>query len=322
MLDRIFRDLGRHFREENDLSYLTWAVAKNCVEFLNIFMELFDFDSGEFLKIYREYRSRSGMRADIAVKNGNRLFIIENKIDDTNYHFRSYSRDFGGQNARFGIIVKRDMSIGQKREAERYNFNVKKWKEFVKLLENRLNGEEFSSNVHSVIKAYIEYVKEVCSIMPIGEIRFERLVSLYYFNNLIKDIIENYQNENFECKLNNNTRSAQYRYNECGSGQYFILKRKRGSNKLSPWFGIWYEKEQPEICITIDQEFYPDICSRFRNRGGNRNLYGIELDESGVHFILNQDRFNEFNTSSKEQQREILVRFFNEVIENEIAQYL
>jgi len=44
MLEGFFTDLATRLYKENDLSDVTWAMAKNCEGFLKVFADFFNFD--------------------------------------------------------------------------------------------------------------------------------------------------------------------------------------------------------------------------------------------------------------------------------------
>jgi hypothetical protein len=94
MLEEFFRDLASRHYKENDLSDLTWALGKNCDEFLKSLMVFFGFNFNPDLptEIIREYFLGDGSRSDISIENGDSVFLIENKIYDRNYHVEQYGK--------------------------------------------------------------------------------------------------------------------------------------------------------------------------------------------------------------------------------------
>jgi hypothetical protein len=71
MLEEFFRDLASRFYKENDLSDLTWALGRNCEEFLKLLVLFFGFNlSPDFpAEIVREDSLGEGCRSDISIED-------------------------------------------------------------------------------------------------------------------------------------------------------------------------------------------------------------------------------------------------------------
>ena len=183
MLEAIFKDLGSRLSKENHLSDVTWAIAKNSDEFLKAFMEFFAFaliDEAP-LEITREYPLGHGSRPDFVIENGDRVFVIESKIYDKDYHIEHYGKTPAPERKKiggFGLIVNHKMDNSSRKQAEEYHFKINTWENFAKFLDDKITIKDFDSGSEACIKAYIQYVKEVCSIMKLQDIRLDSLVSL------------------------------------------------------------------------------------------------------------------------------------------------
>ncbi|MEK7880633.1 MAG: hypothetical protein AAB210_01900, partial [Deltaproteobacteria bacterium] len=302
-------NLAIRMRKENDLSDVTWAMADSCPEFLNLFMQVFgfkDFDQEKPSNISREHSGEypeGNNRVDFFVTNGDNSFIIENKIYDKNYHFKEYSESFKVKG--YGIITNHEI-----KGADECGFVIRQWCDFVESLKNA----NFEETDRPIIKGYISYVKEVCSMKEIKEIRFDKLNSLYYFSNLIEKIIQEYNYSLY------NTIHA------CGNGdtgKYFILKK--GTNEIWPWFGINYEDDPPVIGLAFDRYWCKSIFKEYKGKPQKGTMFDIEeykyAGGGSVSFDLPEEKFNEFKEGSKEQQKSILKEFFNNVID-EISKHL
>jgi len=322
MLERLFKDLGSRFSDENDLSDLTWALAKNSETFLKSLVEFFNFhiDQEVPTEIIREYPLKEGSRPDFAIVNGDVLFIIENKIYDRNYHFDQYAKSSAPEGKKiggFGIIVNHTIDNDSKRIAQENKFKVVTWNSLCKFIESRLAVKNFDTESENCVRAYLQYVKEVCSIMEIKKICFDTLSSLFQFNRLIKKIINEFQRDGFECKLHKPSRAN----GESWSGQYFSLNRKGAKTVIYPFFGIYYGEEPPTIYFAFEKDWCRDIYLKYRGKKKENDLYYIEVDDWEVSFCLDEDKFAEFRKASLEKQEVILKDFFNKVLD-EIAQHI
>jgi len=317
MLSAVLKDLGTRLSRENDLSDITWALSKNSVNFLGALMELFrfQFNINDPWDVIREYSLQEGGRPDFVVFNGDKRFIIENKINDRNYHFENYGTFVKDNEATgFGLIVNHELEKAEFQKALGYCCTVKKWEEFIDLLAKK----EFPEEERPIVEAYIQYVKEVCSIVEIKVIRFDRLESLYYFNNLIKKIIKQFNREGFICDLYSAPTRA---FGDSWSGQYFGLQREGGKTTIWPFFGIYYEEEPPIILFSFESDWCKGIYKKYSGKKTTSRVYEIESNSSGVDFKLKKELFEEFSKATLNRQRVILEEFFAETF-NEISRHL
>ena len=148
------------------------------------------------------------------------------------------------------------------------------WEEFTKHLENKLRAKSFPEEWGDIIEGYIEYVKEVCSIMELKEIRFGKLISLFHFNRLIKKVIEEFDREEFEVNLYKASRAN----GENWSGQYFSLKKKNKKETIYPFLGIYYGEETPTIYITFEKDWSKVIYLKYRGKKKEGDYFYIETD--------------------------------------------
>src|SRR5438552_8057139 len=104
MWSRFFEALAERFPAENDFSDVTYCLCKASPEFMAAFMRFFGFDFNPAVpyEITRELPGE-GARPDFTVEQGERCFIIENKINDRNYHFAEYEAAY--PNAFRGFIA-------------------------------------------------------------------------------------------------------------------------------------------------------------------------------------------------------------------------
>ena len=297
--------------EENDLSDLTWALGRNCEEFLKSLVFFFCFNLNPDLptEIVREDSLGEGCRSDISIENGDTVFVIENKIYGRNYHIEQYGRlrflrekEIG----KLGLITNYRIDDITRAKARGYNFTTPgTWEQFSRYLDSKMQEKSFSADWEDVIKGYIEYVKEVCSIMEIKEIRFGSLSSLAYFNRLVKKVVEQFQSETLDCQLYK-IGSA---FGENWSGQYFSFKKKGGKSAVYPFFGIYYNEEPPTIVFSFENDWCEEIYSKFKGKHKEGSFFDIWSDENEVTFELNEKKYGEFVTSSGDRQEAILQEF-------------
>lgn len=322
MLELVFKDLGSRFPGENDLSDLTWAIAKNCKSFLHALLDFFGFQfyADLPLDIFREYALDDNSRPDLVVENGNLIFIIESKIYDRYYHLEQYAKapvPEGKTKAGLAIITNHRMDEHSFRIAREHNFKVSTWTDFSSFVENKLQGMEIDNQSEICVRAYVGYVKEVCSIMEPKEIRFNTLSSLFQFNRLIKKIIEEFHREGFDYKLSKQSRAN----GENWAGHYFSLKRKNGKQTIYPFYGIYYGEDPPTIYFAFEKDWCKDIYLKFKGKTKDTDFYYIESSDWEVSFCLNENKFEEFTKAAFGDQEKILIQFFNRVVD-EIGQYL
>ncbi len=318
VLENIFRDLGKRLTKENHLSDITWALANNIEEFRKLIMDLFKFeDTGkEPVDFNRENALKNGSRPDFLLELGDRYLVIENKIYDRNYHFEQYSEPREGKKkGTFGIIINHKMDGASRQMATSHNFLVVTWKDVV----DQIKGTHFSSEARPYMNAYINYVREVCSIMEFKEIRLEKLNSLPYFVNLIKKIISEYESNDIEIDLY----PAQRAFGPSWSGQYFSMKRKGSEKTTYPFWGIDYGEEPPCVLFALERDWCTDLYLKYKGKRIKKDIFYIETDapEQEIEFVLNDEKFEEFKKGELDLQEEILKDFFQKVVA-EIFQYL
>jgi hypothetical protein len=323
MFEGFFKDLAARLNKENDLSDVTWTMARNCQGFLQVFAEFFNFDFNPDLpaEIYREDPLGEVGRSDFSIENGDAVFLIESKIYNRDYHIEQYGKlKFlkDREIRKLGLITNHRIDEATRAKAKENNFtDPRTWGEFTKYLDNKLRAKCFPEEWGDMIKGYIEYVKEACSIMEFKEIRFGKLISLFHFNRLIKKVIEEYDREEFEVNLYKASRVN----GENWSGQYFSLKKKDKKETIYPFLGIYYGEEPPTICIAFEKDWCKDIYLKYRGKKKEGDYFYIETTDWEISFCLNENKFDRFNKASFEEQGKILKSFFSKVIE-EIAHYL
>jgi hypothetical protein len=317
MLTPFFKDLGTRLSNENTLSDITWALAQNSKNFFRVFIDLFEFriNLEKPCNITREYQLNSDSRPDLAIEYEDGLFIIECKIEDTNDHMEQYYNASKGQKiVGYGFIA--NYSIAPKN-----NFVATTWKELTNRLNEYVNsGGYFDQELEKdLIMAYITYVKGVCNMVELGDIKgFENLTSLFYFNNLIKEIISEFPPDGYETSVYNSGKP----FRNDRSGIYFSLNKKGRETTIYPWIGIWYGDKNLCIFMDFEQRWNVEIYNYYKGKKEKTATfhYYTNKDDMSINFELEEQKFKEFTQSKLDKQKEILKIFFQEVTK-EIGQY-
>lgn len=309
MIEEIFKILSERFYNENCLSDITYAMAKTDTNFMKVFMGQFDFDFkiDKPWEMYREYTADS-CRVDFGIEQNGKLFIIENKINDQNNHFEQYRNCQKFFEAERGFIA--NYRIDDEL-AKKYGFTCVTWGDFIKVLESAVTKEDDVNESATMYRAYIAYVRKVCEIIDMKDMRLDNIVSLYYFNNIIKQTIQSPGN-GYDYWLYNQGKACAEGY----SGSYFCLRKKNSGDIDYPWFGIWYDKPEPVIGISFWKGWCPKIYENYiiKEIGGTYFAKPFIDEKNTLVFTINEETLKEFRTASIERQREILQKYFSEVI--------
>jgi|GEM_PF-2353262 len=318
MIIDFFTKLAERLKSENALSDVTWVLAETCQGFKTAFIKYFfpQIENPKLADIHQEYNFKEGVRPDLLIEIDDKKFLIENKIYDTNYH-PEYKNIIGIDG--LAIILNHKPSEGAIIE----EFKVRRfWDDFIEYLEKQ---QSFDSEEKEFINGYIKYVKEVCTIMELKKITFNKLNSLIYFINLVATIIDKFQKEGLMCERNKDVRRSPFAASY--SGQYFRLKRVGGKTTIWPSFGIYFGDEEPMVYIDFESDFCDNIYQQFVNKDKDikNDIYHVVTNkEDGiVSFCLNKVKFDEFvqENTTLGQQKTILEEFFRAVID-EIEKFL
>lgn len=317
MLNNFFKNLAVRLYNENDLSDVTWSLAQTSPVFLEVFMEHFGFkvDGVKPISIERERMLDLNNRPDFCVINGDKKFIIESKLNGTDYHIQAYSVFQKTQNiAGFALIVNHAIDHDSSEMLRKNNWTVSQWEDFKDRLETGLAGNRFSVEESLLVRAYINFIKGVCGIMEIKKMVFDNLISLYHFNRLMGKLVSDFKHKDFACWIYNGSKPCGESY----SGVYFCIQRKKDNAEMYPWFGIYFGEEppSPSISISFSESWCPKIYKKYKT-DGFREMFSIfkEDDDNEVVFELTSKYYGEFINSSVEGQKALLVKFLNAVID-------
>ena len=171
-LPAFFKSLAERFKNENDLSDVTYALCQSDKAFLQFFLDFF-FGAGTIdinkqkVEISREEFLDDGSRPDFTIYVDREKYLVEVKIKDRNHHFAQYQANLKGEKrgrlgyiANYTIKPKDDLSKSDQKAYDMacdYGRTVKTWKELVGRLEN------YQAFNDPVIRGYLQYVRNVCS---------------------------------------------------------------------------------------------------------------------------------------------------------------
>lgn len=316
MIEDLFYNISLRMRGENNLSDITWAMAQTSDNFLTEFLQFF-FPNEEFdeIDLIREY-PQGNCRPDFYFKSEGKVYLIECKIGDRNQHFEDYIKEFNIPHKRLGYITNYPL--------HKSGFTIKTWSEFYHYIKKRIPHEE------SILwNGYLNYLKEVCNIyIPTKPMNTKGMYSLYEFYKCLDSVFSQdtsvfssrpYENnDGQETNFGGNREDGKPNYGLMG--KYFQIDFKgKGMPKTSwGWMGVYFHKEEPEICIGFSNEdgwglpIYKKMKPLLKVNG--RLPYEPYVEGSNIWFDFTST--DEFNKMKKpEAQVELLKSFFCGVME-------
>lgn len=310
-LGNLFHQLARRMRSEDALSDLTWAVMQ-CVPAVRHSICAFHGASiprDAPLVSVREYTLGPGCRIDFAFISENPVLYLENKLWDRDYHFVQYAAAIAGdEHVVRGLISNHRLSAADLHIAAQHGWHVKSWEDLVK----HLAGQEFGS-AGDLVKGYLKYVSEVCSMAHIAEIRLDRSVlrALRDLNALVARIVEKVGNR-IQCRLYN--QGGPRAFGPAWSGVYYELGNPRLGKLAYPFFGIDFS-EDVRICVALDTDWNSDLV---RHLVGTLPEHGATKDprfvprryDDGFSFCLPDADYLRFSNLGPEDQENLLMEFF------------
>lgn len=309
-IQTFLRALGqRRVNDEVALSDLTYSLMSVSPAFRLVFCEFFGVRIKDPLawSVEREYPLGGNLRVDLALTSpSGQTYLIENKINDRNYHFKEYGESRAGLKAQ-GLWLISGHVVTEKPPSK---WTVRSWSDLVQHLEqSKLTEDE------DLVRSFEAYLKGACQMAPIKEIRLndEALVSLFYLNNLFDKTISTFQSPTAKCQ----TYKTSYNFDNGNMGKYLALSINGSKELLFPWLGLTYEDE-PCIGIWFDKDtgWGRPVHSHASLRTGEKNYYKIHRDSNGTWFELKDPHYETFMSSTREQQALILSSFFSEVIQD------
>lgn len=302
----IIEKLSERFQSENDISDITYTLLCADNDFKRIFLNILfkNIKVEDILYIQREL-PEDDSRPDFIIETSKDKYLIEVKKWDRNQHFEQYIKTFPDYKRAYIT----NYELGNEKSLYENDYHFFTWKEvFEKLSE--INTEKH----HEVIEGYLKYLKTVCSLMEVNDMRFNNLNNLAQFNACVKELIDASYG-NLICR----PYDTKYNYSSNYSGSYFSLKTRDEKKVIYPWFGVEYNEDTK---IRIIMEFDTGWCSILKDYK-NEILTNINIknnttcttDKSGIYVTLKDDFFDELQKENNiEKQKEILKSFFENAI--------
>lgn len=295
------------FKNENDLSDITWTLCQASETFKHLFLNFF-FPNVKFNKINSFVRelTKEDSRADFVIDNEGVIYVIEVKINDKNHHFEQYVNTYKIPHENLGYIVNYNYS--------KIGFEVKTWKQFYDFLNHNLPEDDDEKNV---FEGYMEYLRNICGIIKITrKMELSGIYSLYGFNQILKSVI-NRTSDNFELTYYNTD------FKESYYGYKFQVEDKSENQvrKGIIWLniGVWFNFENPVITIGAwnNKNWAKHFTDELDKGKEHLTIYsGKQYYEDSTYFFEGTERFyEEFrNALNPDEQKIILCKFVDEVV--------
>lgn len=318
-----FRHLSCKFRKENDLSDITWVMCQSCESFRDSLLKFFfpEIQIEKSISIERE-KSEDDSRPDFYIENNGDIYLIENKIYDTNHHFGQYDSTFNIVPNRFGYITNYIITDADIREQ---GYRLHTWEELYYYF---ANGDAVHEEEKSLLNGYLEYIKNVCGIIKIEKpMRLDGIYSLFSLMEIIEKKLAKRKEDLFSVSLYNSNKLCGNGNSHGATGVNFELKY---NNIITPriwgWIGIYYDRVNPQIIMGFFDnpnwgKGYIDMLRPYKNKwvaqhGFNKPYFS----ESCLWFEMSDALSNQFNLSENViEQETILKDFMDNVIKYPIS---
>lgn len=308
MLEIFFDTLSNRKRSENDLSDITWSLCLASPSFKLIFLKFF-FPENDFLDVttFEREKSQGDSRPDFLIEDKGLIYLIECKINDRNHHFSQYISTFKIPKNRLGYITNyKLLELG---------FIVKTWEELYDHINNNLPEDKIE---RALISGYLKYLKNVCGIFKITKkMNLNGIYSLYslleLFNKLLnrsesKFDLQFYSNKNIKPGIGI-------------SGSYFEINYSDTRiEKTWAWVGIYYERENPVICLGFENRqgwgrpVYEILYKHFEKINEDEFCKKPFKEDDVIWFDMTEKKHKEFNSSELNEQISIIKEFIDSVI--------
>lgn len=322
MIDDFFYNISMRLRKENNLSDFTWAMCETCYSFRDAFL-LFFFDKIDLdadITIERE-ESTDGSRPDFVIHCGESIYIIENKINDTNQHFGQYDEAFDVDPSQFGYIT--NYKILNK-DVKTKAYQLRTWEQLYDKFMDNLPEDEKEKELWL---GYLEYIKSVCNLVKIEKpMRLDGIYSLYCLMEIFEKLSDR-DDANFELSIYSSNSFCGSKASRNGfTGVNFEVKYKaplvKQKCEIWGWIGIYYNSTEP--CIAIEfkntQGWGKDFCDlvlpyKSKWSDGSTFLKPYFEEKEFLTFELSEELHQKFEKSQDvAEQEKILKQFMDEVL--------
>ena len=310
-LEQFITNLAYRFRNENDLSVMTWTLCQTSDLFLESFINFF-FPGlcCESISLKREV-SEDDSRPDFFFKYNNETYLIECKIYDRQHHFEQYIKRFKIPNNHLGYITNYPLL--------KSGFEVHTWTELYSYLKKLIPAKE-----SGLWNGYLSYLENVCNIF-INEspMNLDGMFSVYTFYRSLDEVFA-FDNDRYTSSVYNSKKDTNNGGNFTRStprdgviGKYFGVSFKQVRWKKSwGWMGVYFEREHPLICVGFDSRdgwgkpIYDLLINRCNDIKAGKYYDKPYYDEesNAVWFDFKKDA--EFNKLTDCQEQINLLRSF------------
>jgi hypothetical protein len=288
-----FEHLATRCGDEVHLTDVTYAMLKAVPELRKDFVHFFDPKLGveQEIDVVREYVLPDGTgQFDLLFRTPSWTLMVENKLDDTDYHFERFGRS--DSKTRLGLIGTR-VHPGPANS----RWLLRSWPEFVEHLEQNVYAK-----TSALVSGYLSYVREVCGMKELAAFALEpaALSALRRFNDVIADVIA-------KTKIDGGT----VRLNDAGAvgrtsaGSHFTVMATSGAS-MTAFFGVDYRADPIFIGVAVEEQdpSYTKVVMHVRTSPA----FNVELDKlNGARVWLKMPRpqCEKVNSSAdvKEQRR-------------------
>jgi len=285
--------LGDRLCNENDASDILYTAIKSSKEMTKIFNIFFGLTNLGKYEIKREYQIGEN-RPDFFIKPiespNEESVIIEVKLFDTNYHWDNYLKI---KNCKCILLSAHTIPDTQKHA----KWSIRYWWDLIKEMEN-------TQQDNYLLISIAKYLRKVCLVKSIEKIELGNPKANLYLNRLIENIIkekvtpgkqrddcESHFGWQYYIDISNKPlfwASFTYNYEETFHGMMI---------------SIWNCKEEKALSDKLSEHGYQDTLPC---KDADKRTY--------INVRMKNEDFNKFiNAQTKEQQKELLETFFDEV---------
>lgn len=309
-----FRNLANRFRHETHLSDITFTALITIPGFKRDFIRFFFSDievaNEDEIEVIREGRLQSGDgQPDFILRGSTWDLLVENKIEDRNYHFQQYGKEplsEGRPIPRVGLLANHPVS----QDGIPAAWKVRHWQDFAREFSNKDYGV-----FRPLFRSYLEYVKRICDMTDFTNFKFDlkSLPALTHFVRMVETVITTTRTQDYNLEV-----VPRHRLESCGetwAGKFFKIITKNGVVDLSLILCLGFELPH-EISIGIDAR--PDQDWRYFKKvadhlpGSMANVYEGSRwpDANMVTLKMPSDSFRSLNDlCSKDEQMKQLRTF-------------
>ena len=337
LVKQFFFCLSERMYNENRLSDITWALCQVSdnfkYSFVKFFFEDLEKEDCRRIEIEREKQQEDG-RPDFYFEFDNKVFLIENKIKDSNHHFHQYLQtckepSYLGYITNYAIKDEDDINdngnVIKWKEFYNEGFRVHTWEEFYDYMKTcmKTDPKTLNEEERNLWEGYLEYVKNVCSIIKINKVmKIDGLYSLFSLMTILEKLCREGKGKNYTLSYTQDGSVSKPTCERGNSGVIFsLIYNSMPNEKMWGWIGVYYNLEnmKPGIWIGFSEKEgwgkkYIDLLNR--NKLSEGQTFELPyFEENALWFKLNEKQMDVFEKATKVEEQEIILKnFMDEVI--------